>query len=198
MHKKVQKLAIVLSSQSYEFFRRLMIVRISSENFMTALGHIDSAWNSFSPELPLDFSFLDQDLDNLYRSEQKTGDIFLLFVFMAVVIASLGLLGLMAFTINKRTKEIGIRKILGANNLKVMVLLVREFLMLVMLANIIAWPLGWYAMQKWLENFAYKTNIGVEVFILTACLSLVTAIVTIGFQVLKAARANPVASLRYE
>ena len=117
---------------------------------------------------------------------------------MAVVIASLGLLGLMAFAINRRTKEIGIRKILGANDLRVMVSLVREFFLLVLLANIIAWPLGWYAMQKWLEHFAYNTSVGIEVFVLTACLSITTALVTIGFQVLKAARANPVDSLRYE
>jgi len=198
MHQKVQKLAVVLTSPSYEFFRRLMAVKISPKNFMTTLGHIDSAWNSFSAELPLDFSFLDQDLDSLYRSEQKTGSILVLFVFMAVVIASLGLVGLMAFVINRRTKEIGIRKILGANTLKVMASLVREFFMLVLLANIIAWPLGWFAMRKWLENFAYKTNIGIEVFIITAFLSLIAAVVTSGFQVLKAARANPVDSLRYE
>jgi putative ABC transport system permease protein len=198
MHKKVQKLAVVLSSPSYEFFRRFIAVKISSQDFLTTLGYIDTAWNSFSPELPLDFSFLDQDLDSLYRSERKTGNILLLFVFMAVFIASLGLLGLMAFSISKRTKEIGIRKILGANNIKVMVSLVREFVMLVFLANIIAWPLGWYAMSKWLENFAYKTNIGIEVFILAACFSFTAAIVTIGFQVFKAARANPVDSLRYE
>jgi putative ABC transport system permease protein len=198
MHKKVQKLAVVLSSPSYEFFRRLVAVKIRPDNFRATLDHIDSVWNSFSLELPLEFSFLDQDLDSLYRSEQKTGSILLLFVFMAVVIASLGLLGLMAFVINRRTKEIGIRKILGANNLSVMVSLVREFVTLVLLANIIAWPFGWYAMQKWLENFAYNTTIGIEVFVLTASLSLVTAVVTIGYQVLKALRANPVDSLRYE
>lgn len=198
MHNKVQKLAIVLSSPSYEFFRRLMAVKISTENFMTTMDHIDSAWNSFSPELPLNFSFLDQDLDSLYRSERRTGHILMLFVFMAVVIASLGLLGLMAFAIHKRTKEIGIRKILGATNLKVVLSLVQEFFMLVMLANIIAWPLGWYAMEKWLENFAYKTTIGIEVLALTACISFTAAIITIGFQVFKAARANPVDSLRYE
>ena len=198
MHNEVQKLAVVLSSESYEFFRRLVAVRISPQNFSATMGHISSTWDSLSPELPLDFSFLDQDLDDLYRSERKTGNIFLLFVVMAVVIASLGLLGLVAFAINKRTKEIGIRKILGADDLKVMVLLVREFVMLVIAANIIAWPLGWLAANTWLGNFAYRTDVGIEIFLFTACLTLAAAALTIGFQVFKAARRNPVDSLRYE
>jgi len=107
-------------------------------------------------------------------------------------------LGLVAFTVNKRTKEIGIRKILGANILSVVVLLVREFFILVALSNFLAWPVGWYVMNKWLRNFAYKTNIGIEVFLITGSFSLFIAIVTVGYQVTKAARANPVDSLRYE
>jgi putative ABC transport system permease protein len=198
MHKKLQKMAIVLNSKSYDYFERYISVRVSSENIKNTLGYMNSVWKSFSPELPLDFSFLDQDLDNLYRSEEKTGNIFLLFAFIAVVIASLGLLGLVAFTVNKRTKEIGIRKILGANILSVVVLLVREFFILVALSNFLAWPVGWYVMNKWLRNFAYKTNISIEVFLITGSLSLLIAIVTVSYLVTKAARANPVDSLRYE
>ncbi len=198
MHKKLQKMAIVLNSPSYKFFERYISVRVSSENIRNTLEYMKSEWNSLSTELPFDYSFLDQDLDNLYRSEEKTGNIFLLFAFIAVVIASLGLLGLVAFTVNKRTKEIGIRKILGANILSVVVLLVREFFVLVALSNFLAWPVGWYVMNKWLRNFAYKTNISIEIFLITGSFSLLIAIVTVGYQVIKAACANPVDSLRYE
>jgi len=198
MHKKLQKMAMVLNSKSYKYFERYISVRVGSENIKNTLEYMNSVWKSFSPELPFDYSFLDQDLDNLYRSEEKTGNIFLLFAFIAVVIASLGLLGLVAFTVHKRTKEIGIRKILGANILNIVVLLVREFFILVVLSNFIAWPVGWYVMNKWLMNFAYKTNISIEVFLITGIFSLLIAIVTIGYQVIKAAYANPVDSLRYE
>ena len=198
MHEKLQKMALILNSPSYKYFERYILVRVSSENMKNTLEFMDKTWNSFSPELPFDFSFLDQDLGNLYRSEERTSKIFLVFVFIAIVIASLGLFGLVAFTINKRTKEIGIRKVLGANILNVVDSLVREFFILIILSNLIAWPVGWYLMNKWLRNFAYKTNIGIEVFLITGSISLLIAIGTIGYQVTKAAGANPIDSLRYE
>ena len=124
--------------------------------------------------------------------------IFGYFTFLAIFIACLGLFGLASFTAEQRTKEIGVRKVLGASVSNIIFLLSKEFLKWVVIANLIAWPVAWYALSSWLENFAYRTNIGIWVFILSGAVAVIIAILTVGFQAVKAAIMNPVESLRYE
>ena len=126
------------------------------------------------------------------------GSLFRTFALIAILIACLGLFGLASFSTEQRTKEIGIRKVLGASVPGIVVLLGREFLKWVLLANLIAWPVGYFAMNKWLENFAYRTRLSAEIFLLSALAALVVAALTVGFQTLKSASADPVDSLRYE
>ena len=121
-----------------------------------------------------------------------------LFSLLAVFIACLGLFGLASYTVERRTKEIGIRKVHGAGISQIVFLLTKDFIRWVIIANIIAWPLAYYVMQKWLDNFAYRINIGWTVFVMAAAAALIIALLTISFQSIKAARANPVKTLRYE
>ena len=150
------------------------------------------------PAHPFEYSFMDETFDKLYRSEEKLSQIFSIFSLLAVFIASLGLFGLALFTVKQRTQEIGIRKILGASLGKIFVLLSKEFAILVLIANIAAWPIAYFLMSKWLQNFAYRIDMPVWVFISSAAIAFVIALLTISYQAIKAATANPVDSLRYE
>lgn len=173
-------------------------IKISGNNVSAALAHIEKTWKKFLPETPYDYSFLDSRFEKLYASEGKQGTIFTVFAFIAIFIACLGLLGLSAFAISQRFKEIGIRKVLGANAGNIVGLLSKDFLKLVMIAAIIAFPVAWLAMSKWLEDFAYRIDIPWWIFIAAGVIAAVVAFGTISFQALKAANANPVKSLRTE
>ena len=155
-------------------------------------------WELLQPAFPFEYSFLDEDFDKQYKIDKKLSQIFSYFTFLAILIACLGLFGLASFTAEQRTKEIGIRKALGASVSEIIFLLSKEFTRWVLVANIIAWPLAYFAMNRWLQNFAYRINIGIGTFILAALLALVIALLTVGYQAIKAARANPVEALRYE
>src|SRR5678809_676558 len=150
---------------------------------------------SFNPPGPLGYSFLDEKFASLYENEKRTQQIFSVFAILAVIISCLGLFGLATFTTEQRRKEIGIRKVLGASVSGLVTLLSKDFLRLVIIAVIIASPLAWYAMHKWLQNFAYQTSITWQVFALTALIAVVIAFVTISFQAIKAAIVNPVRSI---
>jgi putative ABC transport system permease protein len=173
-------------------------IKIHPENIKGTLSTIEKTWKKFSGGQPFEYSFLDDDFNSLYKKEQKTGQIFAMFSILAILIACLGLFGLASFTAEQRTKEIGIRKVLGASASGIMFLLCKEFTKWVLLANIIAWPISYYAMNKWLQNFSFRISIGAEVFILPTLLVLVIAMVTISYQSIKAAVVNPIDSLRYE
>ena len=138
------------------------------------------------------------EIDKLYQSERNMGRIFLYFALLAIIISCLGLFGLVSFIAESRTKEIGVRKVLGASTPGVVSMLIREFSVWVLLANIIAWPLAYYAMHQWLQDFAYRIDITWWVFVLSGITALTIALATVGFQAIKAAVANPVKSLRYE
>ena len=159
---------------------------------------MQSTWKQFSPDFPFDYHFLDQSFDQLYRSEKRLNEIFGTFSMLAILIACLGLFGLAAYATQERTKEMGIRKVLGASVPQVVNLIASDFLKLVLIANVIAWPLAYYAMQEWLQNFAYRINIGLWIFVLSGILALVIALLTVSSQAIRAATANPVESLRYE
>jgi putative ABC transport system permease protein len=150
------------------------------------------------PGTPFEFSFLDRIYDDQYRNEERTGRVFTIFTFFALFVACLGLLGLASFAAEQRTKEIGIRKVLGASVPGILLMMSREFTRWVLLANITAWPIAYYIMHRWLQSFAYRSGIGWLVFILSGFIALAIALLTVSFQAVKAAVANPVESLRYE
>ncbi len=148
--------------------------------------------------MPFSYRFLDEAFDQMYRAEQRTGKIALIFSVLAIVIACLGLFGLATFMAEQRTKEIGIRKVLGATVNNVLTLLSKDFLKLVLIAFVVAAPVAWWGMNKWLQDFTYRTQISWWVFLLAGAAALVIALFTVSFQAIKAAITNPVKSLRTE
>lgn len=175
-----------------------LVVKIKTADVNGFLSNLKAQWNSFNPSGPLGYSFLDERFARLYVNEQRTKKIFSAFAILAIIIASLGLFGLSAFSIEQRTKEIGIRKVLGASVRQVMVLVSKEFLLLVALAFLISVPVTWWAMNKWLQDFAYRINISWWIFLSAGLFAILIAFITISFQAIKAAIANPVKSLRTE
>jgi putative ABC transport system permease protein len=167
-------------------------------NIGKTLSFLKSKWEEFVPHRPFGYTFLDEDLDQLYKTEWRTGQLMTAFSILSVIIACLGLFGLVAFSAEQRTKEIGIRKVLGASSSHIVFSYSKEFTKWVILANVIAWPIAFYTMSKWLENFAYRTSIELWTFVLAAVLALLISLITITFQVIRAALANPVDSIRYE
>ena len=175
-----------------------LIIRIPSGNYTSAIKHLEGVWNRVNPEYPFDYHFLDEDFDRLYWDEQRLGKIFGYFTCLAIFIACLGLYGLVAFVAEQKTKEIGIRKVLGGSILGITAMLSKEFTKWVLLANVIAWPVAYFVMHMWLQNFAYRTSIRLWAFILSAALALIIAMLTVSYQSIKAAAVNPVDSLRNE
>jgi putative ABC transport system permease protein len=173
-------------------------VKLSAGNINQSIKKIEKKWKTFSKGQPFVFSFLDEDFNHLYNAEIKTGKILGLFFALSIFISCLGLFGLSAFMAEQRTKEIGIRKVLGASIPGVIFLLTRDYSKWVILGNLIAWPISWFAMNKWLQNFAFRITIEWWFFILAGVLGLFISIVTVSFQSIKAATANPVEALRYE
>jgi putative ABC transport system permease protein len=176
----------------------VVLVKINGNKTEEALEKIRRVWASINPISPFEYHFLDQKYDSLYRKEKKLGTILNTFTLFAVLISCLGLFGLASFLTEQRTNEIGIRKVLGASESGVVFLLSKQFTKWVLIANIFAWPAAFFIMNEWLKSFAYRINIGVWVFVLSGVLAVGIALVTVSYQALKAARANPIDSLRYE
>jgi cell division protein FtsX len=198
LHDEIEPLVLHLMPYQYWMYRNYVFVRISADNISQNIASIEKMWERAIPEYPFEFHFLDDTIDQKYRSEQRLEMILRIFTFLAISISCFGLFGLISFTAEQRTKEIGIRKVLGASVGSVVRLLSKEFVVLVVLANIIAWPVAYYVMTKWLKNFAYRTEIGFVTFLFSGFLALIIAILTVCFQSIKAALSNPVDSLRYE
>ncbi|MDH4270832.1 MAG: ABC transporter permease, partial [Candidatus Aminicenantes bacterium] len=177
---------------------RYLSVRMATADFRKTLSLIEQTWKKYAGSQAFEYEFFDEHFARVYLSEQKTGRIFMIFSLLAVSIACLGLLGLTAFITEQRTKEIGIRKVLGASVPRVLLLLTRQFALLVLIANLIAWPVAYWITRTWLQDFAYRTNLTAWVFVLSAALALLVALLTVSFQSIRAALANPVDSLRYE
>ncbi len=194
LHQKIEPLVIYYSRGQTNY----LPIRISSNDISGSISAIKNEWKKFVQNKPFEYFFLDEDLNRLYHSDQKTGEILTSFSLLAIFIACLGLFGLAAYTTERRTKEIGIRKALGASVLRVIFILSKEFTKWVLVANVIAWPVAYYFMSKWLEDFAYRTNINIWIFILSGVLALLIALLTVISHAVKAARANPIKSLRYE
>ena len=173
-------------------------LKIESKDLASTIASVRQAWNKFFPADPFNYYFLDELFDKQYRADQLFGKVFGLFAFLAIIIACFGLLGLSAYNVLQRTKEIGIRKVLGASVQNVLYILSKDFITLVLIAFIIAVPVTWFVMHNWLQDFAYRINIQVWVFLAAGVLAILIALLTIGIQALKAAVANPVKSLRTE
>jgi len=173
-------------------------VQIKAGDIAGTLALIKEKWQTMAPADPFTWSFMDEEFNNLYFSEQRTGKIFITFATLAILIACLGLFGLAAYAAEQRTKEIGIRKVLGASVGNIAGMLSKNFLKLVLIASLIAFPVAWWMMHKWLEDFAYRVSISWWIFFVSGAIALLIAIFTVSFQAIKAARANPVKSLRTE
>jgi len=194
LHSEIEPLVLAIVPSLY----RYVFVKLDAADIPNTLINIESTWKSFFPDTPFEFHFLDEAYEKLYRSEQQMGTLFNSFTILAVFISCLGLFGLASFMAEKRTKEIGIRKVLGASVIGIVALLNKQFAKWVLIANVIAWPVAYYAMSRWLQGFAYRINLGIWIFALAAAIALGIAVVTVSYQSIKAALANPADSLRYE
>jgi len=175
-----------------------MSIRIKEGYLQETMSFIKETWSKFDPDRPFEYFFLDEFFDSQYKADERLSTLFSSFTLFAIWIACLGLFGLVSFTVERRTKEIGIRKVLGASSPKIVFLLSKDFVKLVLIANIIAWPAAYFIMRSWLQDFAYRTGFNPVIFILTAVLAFAIAVFTVSFQAIRAAIANPVKSLRYE
>jgi putative ABC transport system permease protein len=193
LHHAIEPAILRLNSNAL-----FVVVRLSGRDLSNSQQQIERVWQAHAPNQPFEFTFLDDEFDVLYRQDQRIGKLFATFSGLGVIIACLGLFGLASFAAEQRTKEIGVRKVLGASVLNVVFLLSKEFTRLVLLAFAIAVPVSYYFMTDWLQGFAYRTSIGVEIFAYTGVLVLAVALLTVSYQATDAALANPARALKYE
>jgi putative ABC transport system permease protein len=196
LRQKITPLIIRLFNS--QGFGRFVSVRVDGNNIERKLEEIKNVWHKFAGNQAFEYFFFDEDFAKLYTAEKRTSLIVTVFAVLAIFIACLGLLGLAAFTTEQRTKEVGIRKILGASIVGIVMLLSKDFAKWVLIANIIAWPIAYFAMNKWLEDFAYRIDIQLWSFLFAGITAFVIAFLTVSYQAVKAAKANPVKSLKYE
>ena len=196
LHEKIRPLAVSLFDRGE--YSRFVSVRVSPVDYQSTIAFLERTWEKYAGNTVFQCNFLDQNLQLMYEADQRAGKIAAIFSALAILIACLGLLGLAAFITEQRTKEIGVRKVLGASVVEVIALLSSEFVKWVLIANVAAWPLAYYVMNNWLQNFAYRVDISAWIFAAAGALALVVALATVSSHAIKAATANPVHSLRYE
>jgi len=197
LHEPISPLVIV-NSKRFGGRSGLMALRVTGDNFKTSLAGTENVWKKFVKEKPFNYYFLDKTLAAQYKAEQTTQRIFTIFSGLAIFIACIGLLGLAAYATQQRTREISIRKVLGASESSIVTMLSKDFLKLVLVSFAIAFPLAWWAMNKWLQDFAYRVDIGLWIFLAAGILAALIALLTVSTQALKAAFTNPVKNLRTE
>ena len=195
LQQPIEPLIILLGRND---FLTYMMIRISPENIPSTLAFIEKTWGNFDHRHVFSYSFLDNLFASQYQSEKRMGTIFWIFALLAIFIASLGLFGLSNFMIEQRRKEIGIRKAHGAGVINILIMLSRQFAAWVMIASVLALPVGYLIARNWLENFAYRTTIGILVFVLAVVIAITVTLLTISYQAWHTARMNPVESLKYE
>ena len=177
---------------------RIVHIKLAGEDISGALEEVETAWKNVFPNRPLDYNFLDEEFEEQYSNDQRRGEIFSIFSVLTIVIACLGLLGLASFTTEQRTKEIGIRKVVGANIGSIVFMISKDFLILIAISIVIAFPVAYLFMNKWLQNFSYQTEINYITFISAALVAIFITLATISFHTIKAAVSNPVKALREE
>ena len=175
-----------------------VIFKIDSQDAGTALSKLENSWKEMAPGQPFNYSFLDERFDRMYRTENRVSNLVFAFSVLIIIIACLGLFGLSAYSAEQRTKEIGIRKVLGASISGIVSLVSKDFLKLILISFLIAAPVGYFIMQQWLKEFTYKTNIGFDVFLISGIGIILIASITVSWQSIKAALTNPVKSLKSE
>lgn len=193
LHENIGSLGLFLNNSTGN-----MAIRLNAGDFSNTISSIEQIWNEVAPGQPFSYRFMDESFNTTFEAEQRLGSIFMVFTMLSILIACLGLFGLAAFNAQKRTKEIGVRKVLGASVGQITYRLTVDFLKLVGVAILVSIPLGWYVMNKWLEDFSYRIEIGWEVFVFAAILAVLVAVLTVSYQSIKAAIVNPVKSLRTE
>ncbi|MCJ7581288.1 MAG: ABC transporter permease [Candidatus Aminicenantes bacterium] len=198
LHQTVKPMALVNLSLGLPWPESFVSVRTNSGNINKTLTFIENNWKTFAEGKPFEFFFLDEHYGKLYANEKQTGMVFMIFSFLAIIIASIGLGGLAAYSAEQKSKEIGIRKVCGACFSNIILLLYRKFIPWIILANLVAWPTAYIMMSKWLHNFAYRITISFWPFVISAILALIIAVVSVSYQSIKAAVLNPVDSLRHE
>ena len=193
LHDEIKPLAFHFSPYSAHF-----AIRLDKSRIHESIAQLETVWTTFSPDRPIDLHFLDTEIDNQYRRDRQ----FLMFVSlltaMALMIACVGMLALSSFAVARRTKELGVRKVLGATSRQIGVLLVGAVLKLVLVANIVAWPVAYIVCKRWLESFAYHTPLGIRSFVVAALVATTLACLSVAWTTVRAARTNPIVSLRYE
>jgi putative ABC transport system permease protein len=192
-HQNIGPLCFVLGRST-----GLATFKVKAAQIPNILKQAETEWKKMAPSLPFSYKFLDDSFNEVYKADRRVGTIILSFSILAIIIACLGLFGLATFLAEQRTKEIGVRKVLGASIPSILLMLSKEFIKWIIIANIIAWPVAYYFMNRWLQDFAYRINISWWLFLIAGCAALIIALITISFQAIKAATANPVESLRYE
>jgi putative ABC transport system permease protein len=194
LHEAIGPLVMFIDNQQLN----KILLKLDGSNISSTLAAMEDKWKQMAPHRPFDYQFLDQEFDALYSAEERTGSLAATFAILAILIACLGLLGLTAFAAQQRTKEIGIRKVLGASVANIVGLLSKDFLVLVLISMLIAFPVAWWAMSSWLEDFVYRINISWWIFALAGIAALAIALVTVASQAIRAANSDPVNSLRSE
>jgi putative ABC transport system permease protein len=195
LHQKIEPFVLSLATEQAFLW---VFIKTTGESMSRVMQFAEKEWQRLNPGHPFDYTFVDNNIAMMYQSEMRLSRLFSIFTGITIFIACLGLFGLASFTVEQRTKEIGIRKVLGASISGIVIILSKEYVKWIVLANVLAWPAAYVVMNQWLKNFAYRTDIGILTFFLSAVLALVIALLTVSFQSIKAALADPVESLRYE
>jgi hypothetical protein len=195
LRRKIEPLVIRWAEPEWSNF---LFLRIAPQEIAGTIKTVEGTWKKILPDFPFSYQFLDDDFALMYRSEERTGTLLKIFTGMAMLVACLGLFGLASFAAEQRTREIGIRKVLGASMPGIMALLCREFLVLIGVANVIAWPVAYLVAKDWLNNFAYRTRIPAIFFIGALVVSLAVGLMTVIYKSIRAAAANPVKAIKYE
>jgi putative ABC transport system permease protein len=194
LHQEIRPLVIQFNSENnYQ-----MTVRISGNQTGESLTYIEKTWNSFMEQQPVHMTFLEEDLASLYNNDEKSATVFSIFSVLAIFIAALGLLGLASFSAAQRTKEVGIRKAMGASISSVLITLSKEFIWLILLATLASWPLGYFFMKDWLQDYPIRVDLELQVFIVSTVMAFLIAAITVILRVYQAASTNPIKCLRYE
>ena len=199
LHSLITPYAFWFKNEKLKDFKyKYISIRISPNASKSVISRVNNTWKEFSMNAPFQYFYLDEDFNRLYKEEQRNSKLAMLFTILAIIVASLGLFGLTSFTIQQRTKEIGIRKAMGASVTSIFKIISKEIIVLVSVSVIIAWPVIYYVSNNWLQNFHYRINLSVFDFITGFVIAVVIALVTISYKTINTARVNPVESLRYE
>lgn len=195
LHQEIEPLYIFFEPKVRNYY---LSAKIAGGRIPETINYLEEKWNEFMSGQPFDYTFFDEEFNAQYKDELKLQSLFKVFSFIAIFISALGLLGLASFTTERRTKEIGVRKVMGAKISTILFMFIREFSKWVLISNLIAWPVAYYFMNKWLSDFVYRIDLGLWIFVVSGLLGLFIAVLSVAYQSIKAAVSNPIKSLRYE